>query len=47
MVISLLPILGGIIRLVILKFYTYDEKAYRSDLKILEQRRAQAAALTQ
>lgn len=43
MVISLLPILGGLIRLAILKFYTYDEAAYRNDLKILEERRAAAA----
>ncbi len=42
MVVSLLPILGGIIRLVILKFYTYTEESYRNDLKILEERRAAA-----
>lgn len=43
MVISLLPVVGGIIRLVILKYYTYTEEAYRRDLKILEERRAAAA----
>lgn len=42
MVVSLLPIAGGIIRLVILKFYTYTEEHYRNDLKTLEERRAAA-----
>ena len=47
LVISLLPIAGGLIRLAILKFYTYDEKAYHADLRILEERRARLASATQ
>ncbi len=42
MVISLLPVLGGIIRLVILKYYTYTEEVYECDLQILAARRASA-----
>ena len=42
-VISALPILGGIIRLIILSTYKYNEEAYKKDLVILEQRRLQVS----
>lgn len=42
MVVSLLPVLGGVIRLVILKYYTYTEECYKKDLEILAQRRLAA-----
>lgn len=42
MVVSLLPVLGGIIRLVILKYYTYTEESYKKDLEILAERRLAA-----
>ena len=43
MVVSLLPVAGGLIRLVILRYYTYTEEAYRKDLAVLAQRRSEAA----
>ncbi|WP_242323711.1 MFS transporter [Faecalibaculum rodentium] len=43
MVVSLLPVAGGLIRLVILRYYTYTEEAYKKDLAVLAQRRSAAA----
>ncbi|WP_289688643.1 MFS transporter, partial [Faecalibaculum rodentium] len=43
MVVSLLPVAGGLIRLVILRYYTYTEEAYKKDLAVLAQRRSEAA----
>lgn len=43
MVVSLLPVAGGLIRLVILRYYTYTEEAYRKELAVLAQRRSEAA----
>jgi len=42
-VISALPIVGGIIRLIILSTYKYNEEAYKKDLAILERRRLQVS----
>lgn len=42
MVVSLLPVTGGLIRLVILRYYTYTEEAYKKDLAVLAQRRSAA-----
>ena len=39
MVVSLLPVAGGLIRLAILRYYTYTEEAYKNDLAVLAARR--------